>query len=833
MFRFFRRYQKTLIVVAGVFCMLAFIVADPLAQMLSSGGGGGGRDLDEVAVKWDGGQLTRGELGKLMQSRRIAANFMGSIYQLGHELAPEGVPDLVTPFISNPNAREFPEDTVQTHILANEARRMGMTITDDTIAKYLAELGLNQVGQSDMRGIIEALSSQGQGRISVNYLFDAVREEMLAGLLRSSYRYAVSAEMPQERYREWLEANDEIFIEAVGIPVTESLVDVGEPTEEELKKLFDEYKDAYPRPVFLPGGVELPQPKPAFGIPRRVTLQYLRANPEKFREQIAAEITDEAVAKFYEENKSLYLKTDFDLGGDDPAGSDPAGSDPAGSDPTGSVPAGDDPETGEPSSSETTPEGSDDEADEAESAGDESTDKPVDESTDGETPADNATTNDTSTNETEAGVPAVTEDEGEAESTDAAPSDENPPQAASRNSSPFQLAAFQQEETDESASANEESPTDDAPAGSDVAPATDVETTEIEKTDAVAESTEAQATEGELPATTLEYKPLEEVADEIRDSLANAKVAEKIAEITDKVYNQLTVDFRNYQGKVLDAEGLGKPVPVPPVSLTDLTRLAAEYGLEYEKTKPLSQFELRDDVPVGMSAEIVRTGAATAESLLVNIAFGDMFDDYEPIRSMSVDGSSYVTMRIADDPRKVPKFEDVRDEVVKAWRMQQAADIAQKRAEALATKIEQADVSLKDYFADDPNREVVEPAAFARITPGDMSPTSFMVNYRMSQPEGIEAAGPDFINKVFEAETGDVLAIENFDRSIAYIVRVKSHLKTPEKLRETFLTETDSWLGRYTMLQANRSAAQQRLFGDLFDAKNIEWQIELNEGEEQ
>ncbi len=772
MFRFFRRYQKSLLVVAGVLCMLAFTVGDSLSMLLGGGGNDReGRNLSEVAVTWDGGKLTRGELGDLMQQRRDAANFMIAIYQVGNDLAPEGVLDLVIPFIPSTNTRTFPEETVQTHILANEARQMGMTISDETIAKYLAELGLNQVGATEMRGMVDAMSSQRQGRITIDYIFNAIREEMLAGLLRSSYRYAVSAEMPQERYQEWLEANDEIFIEAVGIPVTESLVDVGEPTDEELKELFDKYKDTFPRPVNLPGGVELPQPNPAFGNPRRVTLQYLRANYETIRDQIASSFTDEEVEKYYEENPSLFMKSDF--GADDEGTS--------------------------------TDEAGVDETDAAES----------EEMTEESTPDEPASTLDTpeSTIDPSAEEPATEEPATKEATTDATEEARRDESASLGLPSPFRLVAMQQEVTDD----ENEAESTPARVEGGAAEADDAVETSDDETNSLAN---------------VELKPLAEVADEIRETLANAKVQERIDEVTDKVYNQLTVDFRAYQGKVLDAEGSGKPIPVPPVSLTDLNRLAAEYGLEYEKTKPVSMFELRDDVPVGLSQEQLRTDRESYESLVVNVVFSETFDDYEPIRSVDAEGNSYITMRTADEPQSVPKFEDVRDEVVRAWKLQRAAEIATKRAEELAAKISQADVSLKDYFADDPNREVLEPTAFAKITPGGMSPTSFMVDYRLSQPEGLQAIGPEFITKVFEAEPGDVLAIENFDRSIAYVVRVKSHLETPEKLRETFLTETDSWLGRRTMLQANRSAAQQRLFGDLFDAKKIEWQIDLNQGDQ-
>ena len=52
-FRIFRKYQKTLLVVAGVMLMFVFVIGDSLVAYLGGGRGGrgdGNRDADEVAV---------------------------------------------------------------------------------------------------------------------------------------------------------------------------------------------------------------------------------------------------------------------------------------------------------------------------------------------------------------------------------------------------------------------------------------------------------------------------------------------------------------------------------------------------------------------------------------------------------------------------------------------------------------------------------------------------------------------------------------------------------------------------------------------------------------
>ena len=70
---------------------------------------------------------------------------------------------------------------------------------------------------------------------------------------------------------------------------------------------------------------------------------------------------------------------------------------------------------------------------------------------------------------------------------------------------------------------------------------------------------------------------------------------------------------------------------------------------------------------------------------------------------MTVDllGNRYLSMKTSDTPRHIPKLAEVRDEVVKAWKLQKAAKLALKHAEEVAKKAAESGGSLSDYFADD------------------------------------------------------------------------------------------------------------------------------------
>ena len=137
---------------------------------------------------------------------------------------------------------------------------------------------------------------------------------------------------------------------------------------------------------------------------------------------------------------------------------------------------------------------------------------------------------------------------------------------------------------------------------------------------------------------------------------------------------------------------------------------------------------------------------------------------------------------------------------MRAWKLRKAGELAIKRAEELAKKAQTSGASLEDAFADDKSLKIVKTDPFAYLTVGTVSRDSQQVDsFRLSEPKEIVAAGPEFMEKVFNLKEGEVAAAPNHDRSIAYVVRIAEHQNTPAELRQAFLSEADSWYGIVAM----------------------------------
>ncbi len=745
-FRTFRKYQKALIAVAGVILMFVFVLADPLSQMLgrnSAAPSGNGRAPKDTAVKWDGGKLTNAELGQLVVRRLVLNNFIRNVVGYGQAAAEEAGSEVqplrVTPLVGAERPEDGVEqDVLRTRLFADAARKAGMAISDEYLVNYLMQLGRGYVSVDTIRQMI-ASSNQRGGGASIDYMLEALREEMLARNYLSSYYYALETELPQDRWRDWLRVNDRVVVEAVAIPAESLLADVKEPTEAELEAFFAEYKDKEPT-IDRNWGIELPSPTPAFKIPQKVATQYLQAEFSQFLAKVEDEVTDEEIEKFYEENKDPhFIRAESVLSeGDDLMEA-----------------------TGE-------------------DASDSTESKPEADSAPAETPpVETAPADDTKA------APAT--DDGSLQSP----------------ASPFRLTAFQ-----------------DTPAAETVATPDADATAETPEPTASSEAADAAPT-AELAAPVekpKDFQPLDEVRDQIRRVIAEAKVNEQLVELISSVESELNESYMDYFGASVNAEDAGKEPPPPPAALADLTPIAQKNGLVYQKTDPASMLELRD-TPIGASVRLDQGNVPFFYSI-----FGRDVELYQPIATYDLDNNRYLAMKTQDIPGKVPTLDEVRDEVVRAWKLREAGKLALAKAEELAKKAQDGGGLLTDVTAGDASLQVKKSDPFAFFTIGTVSrDTQQVQSFRLSEPDGIVAAGPEFMEKVFDLGDGEVAAAPNHDQSVVYVVRIAEHLNSAPELQQAFLAEDYNWYGVPAMARGHFITARNAVIADMFESSGVDW----------
>jgi hypothetical protein len=830
-FNVFRRHQKVILVAAGVLCMFVFVIGDALFQFVATGTGVGGRnDGDEVAVRWNNGELTRRELASLETRRNILRNFLRSAVQLGMQRSsdPNSVPNVRGVVPLGEGREDLPETMVVfRHLLANKAKEAGIVVSDEAVNQYLEQLTQGLVSADELRQLVSNREAGGR-RIGMNYVFEALREEMLATAYLDSYEPLLQTVTPAQRWADWRKLNDRVVIEHVAVPVGNFVDQVPDPSDEELVAFYELYKHREPNLVVVQPFTELPSPDPAFRVPRKAEVQYIEADYQTVAQQIEPDVTEEEIQKYYEQNKdSQFIRPQLDLGIE---GADAAP-----------------PREGMPPEPEAEPQSSAAPGAVPDSAnGQSSSQSPV--ATDASNPSLPAEGADVSSSADKSQPnPRTAEGPEEAE---AAPDDQDAtppllddtshrPLEDARSDKRMHFVLFQQEEEaaddaagvaessdvpleSDAASADGPLATEQPPSGvgetsSDSSVASDTPTT-TESDDAARESALA-GREGMPPepagATNVEYLPLDEVREQIRAEIARGRVEAKLLEIMPLVNSELLTIYRQYENRRLDAEADGKDPNSTPAPELDLQQIAQKYGRVAKQLTPMSQLELRG-TPVGKS---VLRDRSTPYWVYV-------FDQprLEPAWTIGIPETlveqlqggftQYIVLKVDESLARTPKFAEIRDEVVRVYKRVKARELAMAHAQQLAKDAEEADGTLQQQFTGNEQFVAVTSDPFAWYD-------KQFQRFHLAKPYGVQYAGPEFLETVFSLETGEVAAVWNHDKSVAYVVRLDRHQQSEDALRNRFLVEADR-VDRFPeqgMLNALRSyglgeALQRSIFAE-------------------
>lgn len=777
-FGIFRSYQKASLVALAILSMLAFFVLPPLLQW----GGQSARIADAQVARWKGGEIRERALDRAMTMTAVVNRFLAeATVAAGRD--PRQAPS-------------FPQDEqaiVRKLLLADEARKEGLVVSDSAINDFLARLTAGQVRAEQFDQIMEGLRRVGGG-VSQADLFEALRTELLAeNMLLLVQRSLVGGDPPGLRWDYFKRLEQSATVEAVGVDVRSVGDQVTLPPPATLRAFFDKHKDELPDPT---------SEKPGFREPHRARVEYLVAKRGVFVDEISKEITDAEIAEYYEKNKA----TLFRARPKPPAPPAPAGADvPAATDaPAADAPAGD-AAASDAAAAEAAPTA------------------PPDAIQDGPPPAGDA-------------APAVPADASEASGaaapgTDAAPpapeSDTKPVEdgGAALGRSRFRPVSFQAPQDPPADPPAADTPATDTPAtgeteqGAAAVPTSATPPGDGAAGEAAVDAAGTPTTPDQAPAAEAEqFEPLEAVTERIREQLARERANAKV----DIIFNRVVEDFAGYsQDYALwqaREEAKGIEAPKPP----DVDAIAALHGLEGGRSPLWSPVDAQDAGGIGASGTFVSDSTnrfGFREIPWAALIYGQGAQNMRPVQTQDRDGNRYVSWRVEDQPEFTPTFETARPEVEKAWKIVEGRAAARKRAEEIVAKAAGA-ASLEAAIAGDETLQATTVGPFFWMNP--QAALSGMV--QLSQPAGIVLPGDEFMAKVFSLRPGEVGVAFNQPKTVCYCVRLIDVEPPEEKLKERFTARRGDPQLVAVAAQEARMDAFQRWIESLEARYELQWQ---------
>jgi hypothetical protein len=755
-FAVFRKYQAMLLVVFGVLIIVVFTIGDSVSRIASDGGGS---VQDEVVVKWDGTELRQSRLQAIGVSRQIghralielqnAAMQKGAFPRFQQQLAfmqrinPGGF--LNRPRMIFTGGDLTPLGTVRSLVLAQRAAEIGMVVPDTQIHEYLRGVTDGKLTYEEMRSILVG-GKKSRYPMSMKSIFDVLRHEMLADKMFEEFFRGTLA-MPYAQQLDYFSrSNRQIEAEVIEIPVSQFVQQVADPSELQLQEYFDKYK--FQTPLFDNiAGVIYESSDPGFKLPHRVSVEYVKAGVDEMITQVYDDVTDEEIAAYYEENK----QRDEQMHAAD------------------ALPL---------------PEASS--LEEGNSAVD-GKKEPID--------GDKSAVPETPT-EKKREVPDTKEGDS----------------SNQYHKLPLQFAAYAPEEpTEEKQSAPK--------AEGEVGAENEGETKEGVSEDASGDGAIATPNpaaaggdgSGKKDPRIKEprYKPLDEVRDYIRQKVAeqkaNALIDAKFAAIRKRMNSYAAA--RQYASD----EGIAL------VKRPDFGQLAEKQGLRSDSIDNRSAWYFQRETDIGKSFQRESPSQFSpygSQQQYVQIIFQEGEQSwFNPIESTDDENARYLSWKTDEALAEIPKLESVaRESVLRSWKegsgrtvpSESARELALNRGKELAASLRRG-AELDELARQAGGRKIVT-EAFSWLTTGSapMANPFSQPPLRLSEIDGIDQAGPDFMRAVFALDVGQVGVAMNHPKTHMYVIRVTFQNKSAEVLQSDFLARLED----RGMQQQVNSAAQ-------------------------
>jgi hypothetical protein len=624
----------------------------------------------------------------------------------------------------------FPEGEeliVREMLLAKEAEKIGLTVSNTAINEFIAAWTNNMVRQDQLDGIIAGLR-YGRTPVLAADLFESLRTALVARNTLLLFQTGFSGDPPGWRWDFYKRLEQSATIKAFPVEVENLATSIEAPSESELRAYFEKFKNNLP---------SARSPNPGFKEPHRVRYTSLMADQKEFEDEAEKTITEKDVKEFYETNKESRFRQSPP---DAPLTQESA---PSPTDDKSEVKAGK--ESGEGKTLKDSPEApSQPEQSAKENAPKDSSEKKSKESRgqekDASQPLDSESS---STNHRTRVIPVTFQVKEETEGTDSSAKDASQqPEKA-----PVTGAAIPD---------SVEPPPADNPAAT-------------KENKEPADSSEPEMT----------FQPLEEVAEQIRQEISRQRATETI----DAIFSALAADVNAYaedralwiaRGKDGDKE------PTPP----DAMKIAEKQSLVAVESDWLTVNEAADSGGIGSSFEFVPDPSSRfgiRQQRWLEVMFGDGTIPLRPVTSRDAEGNRYFSWKQDDQEERVPAFEEARDNVEKAWRIVEARPLALEQATSLVAKMNEK--GFVESLSKAELEKVQDIGPFTWLTQGAAGVNAAPV---LSSPQGLAMPGNAMMQKVFATTEGKSVAVFNEPKTICYVIGVLAFQPPENELQNRF-----------------------------------------------
>ena len=280
------------------------------------------------------------------------------------------------------------------------------------------------------------------------------------------------------------------------------------------------------------------------------------------------------------------------------------------------------------------------------------------------------------------------------------------------------------------------------------------------------------------------YIPFADQKDAMTKALAKERADEQVADTFDKVREEALDPYADayieQQAKIDEAKKEGRTADgVELPKYEDLAAVAKKYGLNHEISPPLTQDEAERYGRISMAR--TGTGRANDGNDFDHTLFEKKTNLFEGIEFTDTLGDRYLARKLSDEPAHVAPLREVRDQVVRAWKVAKARPVAQKAAEAYAATLRNEGGVIKTLTVAD--RPVLTIDEVTKMKQGMSIPSQVNGEFRFERGPAspaeirqIPEASPKLLDELFALKPGAV-AVEPDRPETTFYVMTLDHRK--------------------------------------------------------
>lgn len=277
-FAVFRRHQKKMLAIFAILAMFGFVLSDSLYRFSNRGGA---RDGNAVVAELADGPVYRSDVNQMAEQRSVANRFL--------------LPLLQTPTAFGGYATR---ELVDALILKREADRLGIPDTPEYAQAWLKQVAGRMLGLPMSKAVFENLLRQVGPDVGGSQVLACLASQVRLNEARTITGGPLVT--PLDVFETYRDQNERSSFRFVSFPAANFLDKVGEPTDAEVRALYDQYKDVLPDPK---------RDTPGFEVPREVKLEVLTADAPAMAEAIRAKLAEADLKAYYDAHKAEFAIT--------------------------------------------------------------------------------------------------------------------------------------------------------------------------------------------------------------------------------------------------------------------------------------------------------------------------------------------------------------------------------------------------------------------------------------------------------------------------------------------------------------------------------------------